>query len=356
MYRALIRPWLFRHDPEDAHHFVMGLLRRWPIGCGLARRLLAVDDPRLRVEALGLSFGNPIGLGAGLDKDGEAAGAWGALGFGFVEIGTVTPRPQEGNPRPRLFRLASERALINRMGFNSAGAETVRANLARGGATGIPIGINVGKNRDTPNERAADDYRAAMAPLVPFADYFVINVSSPNTKGLRALQEAGAVGDLVAAAVEVARGDGRARPVLVKLAPDFEGDALEETVRAARAAGAAGFVATNTTVGRTGVEGSPFAAEAGGLSGAPLRARATEVLRRVYRATDGALPIIGVGGVATAADAYEKIRAGASLVQVYTGLIYEGPCIARAINRGLLALLARDGLPSVAAAVGLDAK
>ncbi len=333
----------------------MARLGGWRIGRGVAARLLTVDDPRLRVEALGLTFRNPVGLAAGLDKHGEAASAWSALGFGFAEIGTVTPRPQEGNPRPRVFRLPAQSALINRMGFNSVGAAAVRDHLAAGGAAGIPLGINVGKNRDTPNERAVDDYRAAMEPLRPFADYFVINVSSPNTKDLRALQQPDAAFALVAAAVEVASSDGKRRPVLVKLAPDVEGDALEETVRAAREAGAAGFVAANTTVSREGVEGAPRAVESGGLSGAPLRARATEIVRRVFRASDGKSPIIGVGGVLDAEGAYEKIRAGASLVQVYTGLIYEGPAIARRINRGLLRLLERDRLPDLAAAVGLDA-
>ena len=284
----------------------------------------------------------------------EAAWEW--LGFGFAELGTVTPRPQEGNPRPRLFRLPAERALINRMGFNSVGAEAVRDRLAAAPRARIPIGVNVGKNRDTPNERAADDYRAAMGPLRDWADYFVINVSSPNTIGLRALQDPGAIGALVSAALEVARSDGRARPVLVKIAPDFEGGALEATVRAALDGGASGFVASNTTVSREGVAASRFAGESGGLSGTPLRHRATETVRRVYRCSGGSVPIIGVGGVCDAESAYEKIRAGATLVQVYTGLIYEGPGIARSINRGLLRLLDRDGLAHLSSAIGLDAR
>ncbi|MSP59116.1 MAG: quinone-dependent dihydroorotate dehydrogenase [Myxococcales bacterium] len=352
MMYGLARPWLFRRDAEEAHRLVMERLGRWRALRGLARWLLTVEDPRLRVRLFGREFANPVGLAAGLDKHAEAVDAWPDLGFGYVEIGTVTPRPQEGNPKPRLFRLVADLAIINRMGFNSDGAEAVRERLLALGTRRVPVGVNVGRNRDTPNEAAEEDYRAAIGALRQVADYFVINVSSPNTVGLRALQNPSSVGALVAAAVAAAGGV----PVLIKLAPDLEADALAETAAAALEGGAAGFVAANTTIGREGLAPSPATAEAGGLSGAPLRALATETVRRLYRATRGRVPILGVGGIFTAADAYEKIRAGASLVQVYTGLIYEGPGMVRRINRGLLRLLARDGLPDLTAAIGLDAK
>ena len=347
-----MRPWLFRMDPEDAHRLVMRRLSRWRVGGGLIERWLRVDDSRLRVSALGLDFGNPVGLAAGLDKHCEAVGAWPRLGFGFVEVGTVTPKPQEGNPRPRIFRLPAEGALVNRMGFNSEGAAAVAARLTTTGPSRIPLGLNIGKNRTTPNEEAVDDLLATLEAMQGVGcSYVVINVSSPNTPGLRDLQAPSAVRALVEAVVSASRA-----PVLVKVAPDFaEGD-LEATVGAVLEGGAAGIVATNTTLSRQGVPAGGAAAEAGGLSGRPLRARATECVRRIRAVAGAGVPIVGVGGIFTAEDAYERIRAGAALVQVYTGLIYEGPAIARKINRGLLRLLERDGVPNVAAALGVDAR
>jgi dihydroorotate dehydrogenase len=295
---------------------------------------------------------------------------WPTLGFGFYEVGTVTPAPQEGNPRPRVFRLPAQQALINRMGFNSVGAAAVRENLDRAaaGARGptiqgqgqghglCPRGINVGKNRDTPNDAAAADYVRAIETLAGCADYFVINISSPNTTGLRSLQQPEPAAALVQAAVAATRrtaGGRPATPVLVKLAPDLEAGELAEIVDAVIAAGAQGLIATNTTLSRAELPlGRTY--EAGGLSGRPLTARATTVLRHIARAARGRVPLIGVGGIQDADDAYQRIRAGATLLQIYTGFIYHGPALLARLHRGLLQRLERDRLPSLAAAVGLD--
>jgi dihydroorotate dehydrogenase len=359
LYRHLIRPWLFRVDPEEAHTKVMRRLSRWRLGARFCESLLRVDDPRLGVAALGLDFRNPVGLAAGLDKHGEASAAWQSLGFGFFELGTVTPRPQAGNAPPRLFRLPRDRALINRLGLNSVGADRVAENLGRAPRPSVPVGINVGKNSDTPNEGAVADYLAVIERLRDHADYFAINVSSPNMKGLRDLQHPSKIRRLVEEAAGAARradegGNSRPVPVLVKVAPDFEGRGIEETVDAALAGGAAGIIATNTTVSREGLTRAEAVREAGGLSGAPLRARADGVVRRIHRLTRGRTPIIGVGGIFDARDAFERICAGATLVQVYTGLVYEGPGMVRRINRGLLRLMRRHGLSGIADAVGRD--
>ncbi len=353
LYERIARRLLFSMDPEDAHLRTLRMLGiATPLLAPLAP-LLSVRDPRLSTTVLGLTFPTPVGLAAGLDKNAETLAAWPRMGAGFVEVGTVTPRPQAGNPRPRVFRLVEDRALVNRMGFNSDGADAVARHLsARRRAA--PVGINVGKNRDTPNEAAADDYRQAIATLLPFADYFVVNVSSPNTPGLRDLQRPGSIQHLVSAAVAAAGTAGARRPVLVKLSPDLTDGELDETVDAIVAAGADGLVATNTTTSRTGLQ-SARAAETGGLSGAPLRWRANDVCRRVYRRTAGRLPIVGVGGIFSAEDAYERFRSGAALIQLYTALIYEGPGVFRRIDRGLLRLLERDGLSHITDAVGLDA-
>ncbi len=352
LYREVLRPLLFLRDAETAHRAVLERLGHWRIGTHLAERLLNVDDPRLQSTVLGLHFRNPVGIGAGLDKHAEAVSAWRSLGFGFCEIGTVTPVPQDGNPLPRMFRLQPDEAVINRMGFNSLGADAVVANLAAAGRVGIPVGVNVGKNKLTPNEDAAADYERAIHTLAPLADYIAINLSSPNTPDLRALQKPELVQSLVRRCVQAAQ---PGQPVLLKVAPDFAPGELEETVAAALEGGAAGIIASNTTVTRQGLRSVALAAETGGLSGKPLREMATATVRRVFRVTRGRVPIIGVGGIASAEDAYEKILAGANLVQVYTGLIYEGPTLAAKINRGLVGLLERDGLANVAAAVGLDA-
>ena len=344
----LLRPLLFSLDAERAH----GLVSCYLTLLSRARprpRLLASGS--LRRTLWGLDFPTPVGLAAGMDKGQVHAPAWFRLGFGFVEIGSITPRPQPGNPRPRLFRLVDSRAVINRMGFNNDGAEAVAARLRSLPRQPGPVGLNLGRNKDTPNERAQDDYVSAFRTLAPHADYVAINVSSPNTPGLRALQQH--LGALVAAVVRERDALTRRVPLLVKLSPDEEH--LEEIAEAAVAAGADGIIATNTTLDRVGVDGEPRATEAGGLSGAPLARKALRACARLRLRLGAATPIIGVGGIFTAGDAYARIRAGASLVQVYTALIYDGPGVAGAITRGLAALLARDGL-SLEQAVGRDAE
>jgi dihydroorotate dehydrogenase len=338
-------------DPEDAHLKTMRMLGAAAPALSVLSPLFSTDDPRLRTTAFGLDFPNPVGLAAGLDKHAEAVSAWPRFGAGFVEVGTVTPQAQNGNPRPRLFRLVEDRALVNRMGFNSVGAGEVARHLRAAGGVAAPIGVNVGKNRDTPNESAAVDYQRAITILKPYAGYFVVNVSSPNTAGLRDLQRPAVIHQLVDAAVTAASGT----PVLVKISPDLTDAEMDESVDALVSGGAAGIVATNTTTSRDGLR-SPKATETGGLSGSPLRLRATEVCRRLYRRTAGRIPIIGVGGIGSAEDAYERVRAGATLVQIYTSLVYEGPGVFRRINRGLLKLLERDRLNRIADAVGLDSR
>lgn len=349
-YTRVLRPALFALDAERAHDLTMAALRQ-----PLARGALGIfphpaAGAALRPQIFGLSFDHPVGLAAGLDKQGTAAHAWAALGFAFAEIGTVTPRPQPGNPRPRLFRLPSDRAIINRFGFNSAGAEGVARHLAAGLPASIRIGVNVGKNKETPNERAADDYIAAVQVLRPYAHYFVVNVSSPNTAGLRDLQESRTLRLLlervVAAAAQV--------PVLVKVSPDMAPADLLHSVDAAVEGGAAGVIATNTTIARDRLRSAHVAAEAGGLSGAPLRARANDACRVLFGHLRGRVPIVGVGGLFTADDAYERLRAGASLVQLYTALIYDGPSVVSRMVAGLAARLHRDGFSSVKEAVGID--
>jgi dihydroorotate dehydrogenase len=353
LYEQIVRRVLFSMDPEDAHLRTMRMLGAVSPVVRAVAPLFSVRDSRLTSTVCGLQFPTPVGLAAGLDKHAEAVAAWSALGAGFVEVGTVTPNPQDGNARPRVFRLLEDRALINRMGFNSVGADAAARNLRRAGRHEVPIGVNVGKNRDTPNEAAAADYVRAITALKRYADYFVVNVSSPNTAGLRDLQRPESIHRLVSAAMTAATGTPPARPVFVKLSPDLTDDELNETVDAVVAAGANGIVATNTTISRDGLR-SASSAETGGLSGTPLRQRATGACRRIYRRTRGRIPIIGVGGISSPEDAYERIRSGAALVQIYTALIYEGPGIFRRINRGLLRLLQRDGLSNISNAIGRD--
>jgi dihydroorotate dehydrogenase len=351
-----LRSALFRLDPERAHTLAHWALHRVPPALARARR--PAPPPSLRVSCLGLDFDGPIGLAAGFDKgDCSVAGLF-ALGFSHVEIGTITPRPQPGNERPRLFRLIEHRAIINRMGFNNAGAEACAQRLERvpRAARIGPVGVNIGKNKVTPNEEAASDYLACLDRLHPYADYLVVNISSPNTPGLRQLQERDALDALLRACVRRLAERAPGMPLLVKLAPDLDPAALDEAVEVAVDAGVAGIIATNTTLSRAGVERHPRATEAGGLSGAPLAPLATSVVRRCFARARGRVPIVGCGGVMSAEDAYAKIRAGASLVQVYTGLIYGGPGFVRHLNDGLARLLARDGFRSVAEAVGTEGR
>jgi dihydroorotate dehydrogenase len=348
VYR-LLKPLLFLLSPEWAHGLASLFLRAWSRLSPQPRRLPGAT-PALRQSFWGIEFPTPVGLAAGMDKGEVVAPAWFRLGFGWVEIGTITPRAQPGNPRPRIFRLIPFRALVNRMGFNNPGAEAVARRLAKLPPQPGPICINVGRNKDTPNERAADDYVAAFRLLSPHAQLASVNVSSPNTPGLRALQSE--LGALVAAIVRARDVLPRRVPVLVKLSPDEPDERLVEIALAAQTAGADGIIATNTTLDRSGVAAHPHAAEQGGLSGAPLRDRALHVCRLLYR--NLRVPIVGVGGIFTADDAYARIRAGASLVQIYTALVYEGPRAARNISEGLERLLSRDGL-TLSQAIGRDA-
>jgi dihydroorotate dehydrogenase len=359
LYTWAVRPALFALDAERAHNLTLAALRR-PFVVRTLRALMGPPaDSRLDQRVFGLTFRHPVGLAAGLDKHGTAPGAWAALGFAFVEIGTVTPRPQAGNPRPRLFRLPADRAIINRLGFNSVGAAEVAQNLAALVPLPIPIGVNLGKNRQTSNDAAADDYMRALEMVYPFADYVVVNVSSPNTPGLRALQESRALRELVEQVVGRARAltTRKTIPVLVKVSPDMTSGDLLASVDAALEGGAAGILATNTTVARTDLRsGGPAALQEGGLSGAPLKSRANEICRTLYAHLGGRVPIIGVGGIFTPDDAYERVRSGASLVQLYTALVYEGPGVVARIVRGLGERLTRDGFSHVGEAVGADVR
>ncbi|MAO92579.1 MAG: dihydroorotate dehydrogenase (quinone) [Rhodospirillales bacterium] len=346
-----VLPLLHRLDPERAHRLTVRAL-----ACGFGPKLTIDPDPCLANEVFGLKFATPIGLAAGFDKDAEAVRACLALGFGFVEIGTVTPRPQGGNPKPRLFRLTQDMAVINRMGFNNAGADRAATRLAAARAQNLPgpVGVNIGKNKDS--EDAAADYAACATRLAPYADYVTINVSSPNTPGLRALQSPDQLRVLVAAVRDAAATVGDVPPILVKIAPDLE----EADLRAISAVGqdpdVAGLIISNTTTTRPDTLRDSQKGQIGGLSGAPLFERSTEVLRRVYALTEGKVPLIGVGGVASAEDAYAKIRAGASLVQLYSALVYTGPELIGRITQTLPELLRADGFTTLAQAIGADFK
>ena len=332
----LFRPLLFAADPERAHDVALGGLDA-AARVGLAQ-LAASRLPQAPVEAMGLRFPNRVGLAAGLDKNAAHLKGLATLGFGFIEAGTVTPRAQPGNPRPRMFRVVEAQALVNRLGFNNGGVAAFVANVARSGYRGI-LGINIGKNFDTPNERAADDYVACLRAVHAHASYVTINVSSPNTKGLRDLQAEAALSALLARIVaerdDLAQKHGRCVPLAVKIAPDLDDAAVNAVARLLVAHRLDGAIATNTTIARDGVAGLPHADEAGGLSGAPLRERSTAVLRILAKALDGALPIIGVGGILAATDAQQKLDAGAALVQLYTGLIYRGPDLVAECVRAL---------------------
>jgi len=330
VFYPLARSVLFRLDPEVAHELTLSRLDL-AASCGLTR-LVGGSVPELPVEAMGLSFRNPVGLAAGMDKNAAHIDALGTFGFGHIEAGTVTPRPQPGNPKPRLFRLIPAEALINRMGFNNEGVDRfvahVRAQKRFRAAGGI-LGLNIGKNATTPIERALDDYAAALRAVYLDADYVAVNISSPNTKDLRALQGARELGGLLRGLRDERRRledrHGRRVPLAVKIAPDLDNDAIAPLADALVAHGVDGVIATNTTVARDAVQGLAHANEAGGLSGRPLRQRSTEVVGRLAQHLQGALPIIGVGGILSGTDAVEKLRAGATLVQIYTGFIYRGP-------------------------------
>ena len=337
LYRA-VRPLLFALDPETAHRLSLKALDR--LQRLDAASLLAKSAPRIPVRVMGLEFPNPVGLAAGLDKDGEHIDGLAALGFGFLEVGAVTPRPQPGNPKPRIFRLPEAEALINRLGFNSRGVDVLVANILRSRFRGI-LGVNIGKNAMTPNERAADDYITCLRKVYPHASFVTANISSPNTNDLRALQHADKLDALLASLAaerdRLAQRHGKRVPLAVKVAPDLDEPGIEAVADRVAARGIDAVIATNTTLSREGVEHLPDGREQGGLSGAPLKARATAVVAKLRRALPERVPIIGVGGIASAADAREKLDAGASLVQLYTALVYRGPWIIGEIVRGLAA-------------------
>ena len=380
LHKKLIRPLLFRQDSEVAHNKAVHSLARAShsrFALGIVRKIYG--SPELPTEIFGLNFPNPVGLAAGMDKHADAVPGWAALGFGFAELGGVTWHAQDGNPKPRMFRAIPDEAVINRMGFNNAGAEAMAQKLANWKKSGLwpahPIGINLGKSKITPLEKVAEDYASSFRVLRELADFFVVNVSSPNTPNLRQLQDKAALDEILAALQEnnmaaprenAANDDSAAhhasrithhasKPVLVKVAPDLSFEALDEILELVAPRNIAGIVATNTTISRPQTSDPALHAiyaETGGLSGKPLRARSTEIIRHLYRQTNGKVPIVGVGGIFDANDAWEKITAGASLVQCYTGLVYEGPGLAKKIVIGLREKLEKAGMKNLQDAAG----
>ncbi len=382
IYQSGVRPLLFsvlKTDAEWLHNRTLQVLelaartQSNPATSQMLSRLqksLGVQDSRLEQSLWGLSLKNPVGLAAGFDKNGVAADIWANFGFGFAELGTVTCQPQPGNPQPRLFRLTQDSAALNRMGFNNQGAAAMAARFQRAQkqpsfdalrpmpGPRFPLGINLGKSKVTPLEQAAADYLESFKLLKDWGDYFVVNVSSPNTPGLRSLQDAAGLSTIL----EILQQENRyIKPILVKIAPDLESEDLASILDLAKTYQLAGIIATNTTIRRDGLKtqilpetGKPIAEEAGGISGLPVRERSTEVIRFIWQYTKGELPIIGVGGIFTAEDAWEKIAAGASLIQVYTGWVYEGPWMVRRILQGLLQKLEERGFSSISEAVGSD--
>jgi dihydroorotate dehydrogenase len=366
IYRSVLRPILFRLPPETVHELALHSLSLF-LGSRTARKFVAgrtTLSPFGKLERFGLTFANPVGLAAGFDKNGTAAQALAALGFGFIEVGSVTSEPQPGNPRPRLFRLPRDRALINRAGFNNCGAAQLAKNIKRHRPECV-LGVNIGKSRRIAIEDAIPDYLESLAAVYEVADYLAVNVSSPNTPNLRNLQRPEMLKNLLESLQErntdLARQNAlsKPKPLLLKIAPDLTEPEIELIVEVALGAGVAGIIATNTTVRRDHLLTSNAYVTAcgeGGLSGAPLRQRSNQVVALMYRLTGGALPIIGVGGVFTAEDAWEKVCAGAALIQLYTGFIYEGPHVARRINQGLAEILKREGFHSLDDAVGCHVK
>ncbi len=342
MLYPLLRPLLFRMDAETAHEHTLSMLDK---AYSLHLTSLAVDAPTRRpVEAMGLTFPNAVGLAAGLDKNGEHIDALAAFGFGFIEIGTITPRPQEGNPKPRLFRVPEHQGIINRMGFNNLGVDVLLDNVRRCRFKGV-LGINIGKNAVTPIENAVDDYLICLDKVYAYASYVTVNISSPNTKNLRQLQQgdelARLLSQLKTRQQALADQHGRYVPLAVKIAPDLDDEQIVEIARLLTEHKIDGVIATNTTLSRAEIAGHPLQDEAGGLSGAPVRERATTLIRKLARELDGSLPIIGVGGILAGKDAVEKLQAGASLVQVYSGLIYRGPQLVSECTRAVAEELAR---------------
>ncbi len=375
IYQVALRPLLFnliKADPENLHSKTISTLE-WlgknadsqpsSLIKSSLQQWFCLQDSRLSQYKFGLQFPNPVGLAAGFDKDGVATPMWSNLGFGFAEIGTVTSLAQPGNPRPRLFRLSKDEAALNRMGFNNCGADAMAARLAKLTSKPdplIPIGINLGKSKVTPLEEASNDYRHSFNLLINYGDYFVVNVSSPNTPGLRKLQDAAMLSSILDA---LQQENDLQKPIFVKISPDLEWEAITEIVSLAQSYKLAGIIATNTTIKREGLNtkilaqtGKSLSEEAGGISGKPVRQTSTEVIKYIWQQSQGEMPIIGVGGIFTAEDAWDKITAGASLVQIYTGWIYQGPGIIRSILQGLLLKLEENQLNSISEAVGLAVK
>ncbi len=340
MYKFLIRPVLFLFDPERIHHFTFQLIRLACLLPGmkqLLHRSYSYRHPSLERKILGLTFANPVGLAAGFDKDARLIDELACFGFGFIEIGTLTPKPQDGNDKPRLFRLPADQALINRMGFNNEGVLQAVERLKKRKST-VVVGGNIGKNKVTPNEQAKDDYTYCFEALFPHVDYFVVNVSSPNTPGLRELQEKEPLRRLLTQVKELSNAREKPKPVLLKIAPDLTVEQLDDVIEILRETNTDGVIATNTTISRDGLSTSAeevLHIGAGGLSGRPLKDKSTEVIKYLRRQMGPGYPIIGVGGIMTPGDAIAKLTAGADLVQVYTGFIYEGPGFVRRINKAL---------------------
>lgn len=344
LYKSIIRPIFFKMDPEDVHYKAIDMLNflmKLPFAKSVFKSLYTIDNPKLRRTVFGIDFPNPVGLAAGFDKNAICYENFSNLGFGFIEIGTVTPRAQDGNPRKRLFRLMEDKAIVNRMGFNNEGVEAVLTRLKKNKGKVI-IGGNLGKNKVTPNENAIDDYEISFNTLYNYVDYFVVNVSSPNTPNLRDLQEKEPLKKILNRLKTIDKHKGASKPILLKIAPDLTNSQLDDIIEIVTETNIEGVIATNTTVSRADLKTSSKIVEeigAGGLSGKPLKDRSTEVIRYIATKSNKSFPIIGVGGIYSAKDAYDKIEAGADLVQVYSGFIYEGPAIVKNINKGLLKLM-----------------
>ena len=361
LYKKVIRPLLFRKDPEESHENILAFLSRIEFAAAPLAQFYRVKDNSLRVQIGSLTFENPVGLAGGFDKNAVAPKTIASFGFGFMEIGAITAQAQPGNPKPRLYRLPEDEALINRLGFNNEGAEAIAAKLAclrvRGGLPDIPLGLNIGRTKIVQTQDAIIDFLACFEKLHAHGDFFTLNVSSPNTPNLRDLQEKSRLRELLAAIQERNRELSQAaglppKPLFVKIAPDMEFAKVDQIVEVARCARLTGIIATNATAFMRENLKSPHAQEAGGLSGRPITAKVTSFVSHIYKITAGELPIIGVGGIFNAQDAYDKIKAGARAVQIYTGWIYEGPGAVKRINQGLRRLLDRDGFKTVAEAVG----
>lgn len=342
MYKSLVKPLMFRLDPEKAHYKTVSLFRlalALPLGKSIIKSLYDYQSPKLERKLFGLTFKNPVGLAAGFDKDGKFYREMSHLGFGFIEIGTVTPLPQGGNPQPRLFRLPKDEGLINRMGFNNDGVDALVDRLKSMKVDNVIIGGNIGKNKDTPNDEAINDYEICFEKLHEHVDYFVVNVSSPNTPGLRDLQDKGPLTAILSRLVTLNKQKKTQRPILLKIAPDLTNSQLDDIIDIVADTKIDGVIATNTTISREGLSTSPADVKEignGGLSGVPVRQRSTEVIRYLATKSGNSFPIIGVGGIDSAESAKEKLDAGASLVQVYSGFVYQGPALVKKINRGLV--------------------